>query len=67
MKIWITLEVDASECDWSESDISYAPCAQHVPGGWDGDVVASYFGTPVINMDYDKAWDYLIEGEYANK
>ena len=66
MKLWITIEVEASEVDWSESSISYTPCSQHNPGGWDGDVIASYDGERVVNMDYDKAWDYLIERRHEH-
>jgi len=66
-RLWITLEVDANDLDWSESHIFYTPCSQHIPGGWDGDVIASYNGEPVVNMDYDRAWDYLIEGKYEHQ
>ena len=67
VKLWITIEVEASEVDWSESNISYTPCSQHIPGGWDGDVIGNYYGQPIVDMDYDKAWDYLIEGKYENQ
>jgi len=67
MKLWIQIEVEASEIDWSESNISYTPCSQHIPGGWDGDVIGNYYGQEIVDMDYDKAWDYLIEGKYENQ
>lgn len=62
MKLWITIEVDVSdpELDWQTSTIT--PTDNGVGGRlYDSDITLTYCGHEVVDCDYDKAEEYLIE------
>ena len=66
MKLWITIEVDVSdpELDWQTSTIT--PTDNGVGGRlYDSDITLKYCGHDVINCDYDKAEEYLLERQWG--
>lgn len=62
MKLWITIEIDITDqdLDWGTSSIT--PTDNGVGGRlYDSDITLTYCGHEVVDCDYDKAEEYLIE------
>ena len=53
MKIWVCLEVEASELEIRVEDGE--------------ELYASYYGVDCSDIDYEKAWAYYEEGKYENQ
>ena len=62
MKLWIAIEIDITDqdLDWGTSSIT--PTDNGVGGRlYDSDITLTYCGHEVVDCDYDKAEEYLIE------
>ena len=62
MKLWITIEIDITDpdLDWGTSSLT---STDNGGGGrlYDSDITLTYCGHEVVDCDYDKAEEYLIE------
>lgn len=64
MKLWIAIEIDITDqdLDWGTSSIT--PTDNGVGGRlYDSDITLTYCGHEVVDCDYDKAEEYLLDSE----
>lgn len=66
MKIWIAIEIDITDqdLDWGTSSIT--PTDNGVGGRlYDSDITLTYCGHEVVDCDYDKAEEYLLDRQWG--
>ena len=62
MKLWIAIEIDITDQDLDWGTSSLTPTDNGVGGRlYDSDITLTYCGHEVVDCDYDKAEEYLIE------
>lgn len=66
MKLWITIEVDATDPDLDWDSSTFTPTDNGVGGKlFDFDITLTYCGHEVVDCDYDKAEEYLLERQWG--
>ena len=67
MKLWITIEIDITDpdLDWGTSSLT---STDNGVGGrlYDSDITLTYCGHEVVDCDYDKAEEYLLERQWGD-
>lgn len=67
MKLWITIEVDVTDPDLDWDSSTFTPTDNGVGGKlFDFDITLTYCGHEVVNCDYDKAEEYLLERQWGD-